>query len=181
MHRPPSSERFFSRGIGPSTICYPKRGVCTQHGGNNVLSGGAGSRIVARRHCGQAGRTLLCSLWLSLPPSVSPTLSSCPPGRPVPPATIPVELQMPADAEWYLWPPNASARGVMAATQMGPGACGWASDRWADSEPGWARARYGQVCPGRAGTARLYHDIQVFPLPVLSLAVRTEPDHKHSN
>lgn len=88
---------------------------------------------------------------------------------------------MPADAEQYLWPPKASARGVMGATQIGPGACGWASSRWADSEPGWAGARYGQVCPGHAGTAKFYHDIQVFPLPVLSLAVRTQPDHKHSN
>lgn len=40
---------------------------------------------------------------------------------------------------------------------------------------------YGQVCPGRAGTARFDHDIQVFPLPALSLAVKTELEHKRSN
>lgn len=41
--------------------------------------------------------------------------------------------------------------------------------------------RYGQECPERAGTARFYPNIQVFPLPALSLAVKTELDHKHSN
>lgn len=57
----------------------------------------------------------------------------------------------------------------------------WARGCWAQWEPGWTRVRYGQVCPGRAGTARFYHDIQVFPLPALSLAVKTELDHKHLN
>lgn len=131
-------------------------------------------------------------LWVSRPAAHPSAALGCPSlhsslrpsgpvlwGTPCPPPTTPVQLQMPADAEWYLRPSKTSARGVMGATRIGPGACGWASGRWADSEPGWAR--YGQVCPGRAGTARLCHDIQVFPLPVLSLAVRTESDHKHSN
>lgn len=130
---------------------------------------------MARRHCRPASHTPLHSPWLSLPPSISSSLWSCPPGHPVLP--FPTSIQMLADAEGYLQPPKASARDVKGVTQIGPGACGW----WAQGDPGWARVRYGQVCPGRAGTASFYHDIQVFPLPALCLAVKTELDHKRSN
>lgn len=110
---------------------------------------------------------------LAVPPSIqTSSLWSCPPGHLVLP--FPVPIQMLADAKWYLQPPKATAKEV---TQTGPGACG----QWAQWEPGRARVRYSQVCPGRAGTARFYHNIQVFPLPALSLAVNTELEHKHSN
>lgn len=70
-HSPPSSERFFSRGVGPTVICYPKQGVCTWHGGDNVLSGSPGSRVVARRHhCGSAGRLHTPRQPLAVPPSI---------------------------------------------------------------------------------------------------------------
>lgn len=110
---------------------------------------------------------------LAVPPSIqTSSLWSCPPGHPVLP--FPVPIQMLADAKGYLQPPKASAKGV---TQTGPGACG----RWAQWEPGRVRERCTQVCPGRAGTASFYHNIQVFPLPALSLAVKTELECKHSN
>lgn len=113
------------------------------------------------------------SPWLSFPPSISSSPWSCPPGHPVLP--FPVPIQMLADAKWYLHPPKASAQDVKELKHIGPGACGW----WAQWEPGWVK--YSQMCPGCAGTARFYHNIQVFPLPALSFAVKTELDHKHSN
>lgn len=110
---------------------------------------------------------------LAVPPSIqTSSLWSCSPGHPV--LLFPVPIQMLAAAKWHLQPPKASAKGV---TQPGPGACG----QWARWEPGQARERYSQACPGCAGTARFYHNIQVFPLPALSLAVKTELEHKHSN
>lgn len=139
-----------------------------------MFSGRVGSHGVAWRHCRLTSHTPLHGPWLSLPPSISLSLWFCPPGHPELP--FPVPIQMLADAKWYLQPPKASAGDVKGVAQIGPGACGW----WAQGEPGWARVKYGQVCSERAGTARFYN-IQVFPLPALSLAVKTELDHKHSN
>lgn len=152
--------------------------------GTEVTTRSQAVRGAVSLHEGAAGHRphAPLSFWLSVPPSIRlsiPLVLSS--GAPCSPPLIPVQLQIPADAEQYLRPSKASARSVTGPTQIGTGARGWASGRWADWEPGWAGVRYGQVCPGRAGTARLYHDIQVFPLPVLSLAVRTQPDHKHSN
>lgn len=107
------------------------------------------------------------SLHPDLTPLVLPSRAPC-----APPSQYPYRCQqMPSAICSHLKPLQ---RGV---TQTGPGACG----RWAQWEPGQARERYSQVCPGRAGTARLYHNIQVFLLPALSLAVKPELEHKRSN
>ena len=131
----------------------------------------------------RAGRLCAPPQPLAVPPSIRPPLHpppSHPPGHPVPP-----HRTSPA-------PAAGRRRAVPTAISSFRMRCDesntdWAGGlrvgalRWADSDPGWAGASYGQVCPGRAGAARLCHDIQVFPLPVLSLAVRTEPDQKYSN
>lgn len=175
VHTPPSSEQFFSQSIHPSAIHYLKRDVWTWHGGDNASQAVWGAVVW---HGDTAGRPATHPSTAPGCPSLHPSPHPSGPvlqGHPVLPLPIPVQLL--ADAKWYLQPPKASAWDAKGVTQIGPGPCG----RWAQWEPGWARVRYGQVCPGRAGTATFYHDIQVFPLPALSLAVKTELDHKYSN
>lgn len=116
-----------------------------------MFSGRVGIHGMARRHCRPASHTPLHSPWLSLPPSISSSLRSCPPGHPVLP--FPTPIQMLADAEGYLQPPKASARDVKGVTQIGPGACGW----WAQGEPGLGQ---GEV---RSGVPRACWDSQLLP------------------
>lgn len=172
------------RFIAPNEV--PARGMEAATCSHEVwettpLCGGAGGWMATH----PSATSGCCLVPLSISPYPHASLHLPAPdlrGAPyLPPHTAPVQLWMLVDAEWYLRPFKASARGAMGATKIGPGACRWASCQWAGWELGWEGTRYGQVCPGRAGTARLYHDIQVFPLPVLSLALRTEPDYKHSN